>query len=146
MKLRVYEWWLRDQSKPTSYDKENPNPKRIYRLEVRQESCGHWLWYIKLRYALLTVKYQTPTCWVEQYVGQLDTTPKVTEKKEKIARAKARLTKATNKLHEAERIAAGLLDFGQNEELLEMQREKVRSLKAELLLLESETPKEQPND
>lgn len=146
MKLKVYEWWLRDQSMPTSYDKENPNPRLVYRLTVRQESCGHWLWYIKLRYAILTVKYQTPTCWVEQYVGYCDTTPKVTEHKEKLAAAKARLTKATNKLREAERVAAGLLDFGENEKLLEMQREKVRRLQAELLSLESDTPKEQHNE
>ncbi len=71
---------------------------------------------------------------------------KVTEHKEKLAAAKARLTKATNKLREAERVAAGLLDFGENEKLLEMQREKVRRLQAELSLIESETPKVQSID
>lgn len=132
MKLNVFTWVVRDDTKPVSYDCESPNPRVIYRLSIRSESTGNWLWYVKLRYGLLVAKYQTRHLWVEQYVSVVDTTPERTSLLSKIKSARAKLTRAENKLKLAEKVASETLDFGENQEMLAVQREKVIRLRNEL--------------
>lgn len=132
MKLNIFEWYLRDDRLPVCYDESSPNPKRIYSLSIWSVTTGNWLWYVKLRYGLLIAKYQTSHIWVEQYVSSIDTNPKLTELSSKIKSARMKLSKAENKLKLAERVAKETLNFGDNEQLLNLQRAKVANLRKEL--------------
>lgn len=132
MKLNIFEWVVRDTTKPISYSPENLNPRPVYKLSIRAESTGQWLWYVKKRYGLLISKFQTNKLWVEQYVSTIDTNPHKSSLEQKIKTTKAKLTKAENKLLLAEKIAAETLDFGENDLMLERQRAKVDGIRKEL--------------